>query len=265
MQSSGWRRWALEIALGLVLPIGVARIDPLVERLPSLGVLRGRAAWVLVAVAALLALLRFLESRRPGWTHVRAPTWLLLVVAVDTLRRRRLATRRRAPGLGRRAALSRDGPEPLARSRPGPARRVRRGGVGRVRARPAPAALGRAAGRRAALSGPQPGPAPASRPRLRGPGEGGLCAGHGPGGRRGGARLPAPGAPAHGERGRLPGRVDSPRSGHRSSSTRSTSTRRRRRPSRRAGRWPCSSGRRAPREPRSPRFVPPRCRGCTSR
>ncbi len=36
---------------------------------------------MLVAVAALLALLRVVEKRRPGWTHVRAPTWLLLVVA----------------------------------------------------------------------------------------------------------------------------------------------------------------------------------------
>ena len=83
MQSSGWRRWALELALGLVLPIGVARIDPLVERLPSLGLLRGPAACVLVAVAALLALVRVLESRRPGWALAlaRAPAWLLLVAA----------------------------------------------------------------------------------------------------------------------------------------------------------------------------------------
>jgi hypothetical protein len=83
MQWSGGRRWALEIALGLVLPIGVARIDPLVERLPSLGLLRGPAALVLVAVAALLALLRVLESRRPGWALAlaRSPAWVLLVAA----------------------------------------------------------------------------------------------------------------------------------------------------------------------------------------
>jgi hypothetical protein len=83
MKSSAWRRWALELALGLVLPIGVARIDPLVERLPSLGLLRGPAALVLVAVAALLALVRVLESRRPGWglALARAPAWLLLVAA----------------------------------------------------------------------------------------------------------------------------------------------------------------------------------------
>ncbi len=66
-----------------MLPIGVARIDPLVERLPSLGLLRGPAALVLVAVAALLALLRVLESRRPGWALAlaRSPAWLLLVAA----------------------------------------------------------------------------------------------------------------------------------------------------------------------------------------
>lgn len=83
MQSSGWRRWALELAVGLVLPIGAARIDPLVERLPSLGLLRGPAALVLVAVAALLALVRLLGRRRPGWAPAlaRTPEWLLLVVA----------------------------------------------------------------------------------------------------------------------------------------------------------------------------------------
>ena len=83
MQSPGWRRFATELSLGIVLPIGVARIDPLVQRLPSLGLLRGPAALVLVAVAALLALVRVLESRRPGWAIAlaRAPSWLLLVAA----------------------------------------------------------------------------------------------------------------------------------------------------------------------------------------
>jgi hypothetical protein len=81
MQSPGWRSFATDLALGIVLPIGVARIDPLVERLPSLGLFRGPAALVLVAVAALLALLRVLETRQPGWALVRAPSWLLLVAA----------------------------------------------------------------------------------------------------------------------------------------------------------------------------------------
>ena len=83
MKSSASRRWAMELALGLVLPIGVARTSPLVERLPSLGLLRGPAALVLVAVAALLALVRVLESRRPGWALAlaRAPAWVLLAAA----------------------------------------------------------------------------------------------------------------------------------------------------------------------------------------
>lgn len=83
MRWSGWQRLATELALGVVLPIGVAWTVPLVERLPSLGLLRGPAALVLVAVAAGLALLRVLDRRRPGWdvALVRAPSWLLLVVA----------------------------------------------------------------------------------------------------------------------------------------------------------------------------------------
>jgi hypothetical protein len=81
MQTWGRRRWALELALGLVLPIGLARIPSVVERLPSLGLLRGPAAGVLVAVAALLGLLRVLDGRRPGWALAltRTPAWLLLL------------------------------------------------------------------------------------------------------------------------------------------------------------------------------------------
>jgi hypothetical protein len=81
MQSPAWRSFATDLVLGIVLPIGVARIDLLVERLPSLGLFRGPAALVLVAVAALLALLRVLETRQPRWALVRAPSWLLLVAA----------------------------------------------------------------------------------------------------------------------------------------------------------------------------------------
>jgi hypothetical protein len=81
MHSSRWRRWALDLALGLALPIGLAQVPPLVERLPSLGLLRGPAAGVLVAVAALLAAGRALDLRRPGWALAlaRAPSGLLLV------------------------------------------------------------------------------------------------------------------------------------------------------------------------------------------
>ncbi len=267
MQSSGWRRWALEIALGLVLPIGVAWTSPLVERLPSLGLLRGPAALVLVAVAALLALVRFLESRRPGWALAlaRAPAWLLLVVA---------GTLYAGVGLRHAAGLQVSGDEPhylvMAQSLwrdhdldlrdeydgeewaefvPGPLRP--HWGAPRADGRPFPAH--------------SPG-----LPLLLAPAYAAL-------GREGCVLVMALVAAAAalvcrrlalqltGDEARLPGRPGSPRPGRRSSSTRSTSTRRRRRPSRRAGRWPCCSGRRAPREPRSPRFVPRRCRGCTSR
>jgi hypothetical protein len=83
MQPPCGRRFAMDLALGILLPIGLARIHPLVERLPSLGLLRGPAALALVAVAALLALARVLERRRPGraMALARAPSWLLLVAA----------------------------------------------------------------------------------------------------------------------------------------------------------------------------------------
>ncbi len=81
MPSPAGQRIATGLALGLLLPIGLARIDPLVERLPSLGILRGPAALVLVAVAVLLALASVLEGHWPGWAaaFTRAPAWLLLV------------------------------------------------------------------------------------------------------------------------------------------------------------------------------------------
>jgi hypothetical protein len=83
MQRLGWRRFAVEATLGIILPLGVARIDPLVERLPSLGLFRGPAALVLVGIATLLAGARIIESRRPGWlaAPARAPAWLLLAAA----------------------------------------------------------------------------------------------------------------------------------------------------------------------------------------
>jgi len=78
-----WRRPALEVAFGLALPIGAAHNDALVARLPSLGLLRGPLALVLVAVAALLGAWRLLDRRRPAWARapLRAPWWLLLTIA----------------------------------------------------------------------------------------------------------------------------------------------------------------------------------------
>jgi len=84
MQVPDGRRLAADMALGILLPLGLAHIDPLVERLPSLGLFRGPAALVLVAVAACLALARALEGQRPGWAAAmaRAPAWLLLVASL---------------------------------------------------------------------------------------------------------------------------------------------------------------------------------------
>ena len=81
MRQSDWRRLAVEVTAGVLVPVGLARIDRSVESLPSLGLLRGPAAFVLVAVAACLALARVVEGRRPGWAAVlaRAPAWLLLI------------------------------------------------------------------------------------------------------------------------------------------------------------------------------------------
>ena len=85
MQRLAWRRFAAEAALGIAVPIGVGRIDPLVERLPSLGLFRGPAGFVLMAVAALLLLGRVIESRRPGIASAlaRAPAWVLLAASLS--------------------------------------------------------------------------------------------------------------------------------------------------------------------------------------
>ena len=123
------------------------------------------------------------------------------------LRGRGAAPCRGDPGLGGRAALPRDGAEPVARPRPGPARRVRGGGVGRVRSGAAAAALGGAAGRRPAVPGPQPGPAAPAGAGVRGAGTRGLRAPDGGAGRGRSARQPAIGAAARERRGGRPGRV----------------------------------------------------------
>ena len=83
MQQSDWRRLAVEVTAGVLVPVGLARLEPIVESLPSLGLLRGPAAYVLVAVGAGLLLRHVLRSRRPGWAArlARTPAWLLLVAA----------------------------------------------------------------------------------------------------------------------------------------------------------------------------------------
>jgi hypothetical protein len=83
MRGADVRRVAAEATLGIVVPVAVARIDPLVERLPSLGLFRGPAGYALVAVGAALLAARALGSRRHAWVVALAgaPGWLLLVVA----------------------------------------------------------------------------------------------------------------------------------------------------------------------------------------
>ena len=83
MQVSDGRRRAADVTLGILVPLGLARVDPLIERLPSLGLFRGPAAYVLVALAAFLVLGWVVASRWPGSAAAlaRSPAWLLLVAA----------------------------------------------------------------------------------------------------------------------------------------------------------------------------------------
>ncbi len=105
MQGPGWRRSATDLALGVLVPLGLARIDPLVAQLPSFSLFRGPLALVLVALGASLALARFVAGRRPGWAFVveRAPAWLLLVAAFGVYA---------GTGLRHAAGLSVSGDEP---------------------------------------------------------------------------------------------------------------------------------------------------------
>ena len=83
MQVPAGHRFAADVALGILVPLVLARIEPLVDRVPSLGLFRGSAALVLLAVAACLVVGRVLTSQRPGWAAAlsKAPAWLLLVSA----------------------------------------------------------------------------------------------------------------------------------------------------------------------------------------
>ena len=80
MRPPGGLRFAVDVTLGALVPLGLSRVDFLVERLPSLGILRGPASYVLVAAAACLVLGRRLG--RGGWPRAarlaRAPWWVLL-------------------------------------------------------------------------------------------------------------------------------------------------------------------------------------------
>jgi hypothetical protein len=84
MRHGGWRRLAVEAALGLLLPLAMAHVGPLVDRVPVLGVLQGPAAYLLLALGGGLALAGLLDRRTRGLRDAlgRAPGWLLLAVAV---------------------------------------------------------------------------------------------------------------------------------------------------------------------------------------
>ena len=66
MQVPAGRRLAADVVFGILMPLGLARIEPLVERVPSLGLWRGPAALVLVAVAAGLVVARVLTEPAAG-------------------------------------------------------------------------------------------------------------------------------------------------------------------------------------------------------
>lgn len=83
MRQAGWRRLAAEAALGLLLPLALARVGPLVDLVPALGVLQGPAAYLLLALGAGLALVGLVDRRSRALRDAlgRAPGWLLFVVA----------------------------------------------------------------------------------------------------------------------------------------------------------------------------------------
>jgi hypothetical protein len=72
---------ALDVTLGALVPLGLSRVDFLVKRVPSLGILRGPAAYVLLAVAGGLLIGSFLwRGERPRLARLaRAPWWAVLL------------------------------------------------------------------------------------------------------------------------------------------------------------------------------------------
>ncbi len=83
MLPTSGRRLAADVSLGVLVPLALARVDPLVERLPSLGIFRGPAGGVLAAVGVCLVVGQFIVRWRPDWASKpqQAPGWLLWVVA----------------------------------------------------------------------------------------------------------------------------------------------------------------------------------------
>jgi hypothetical protein len=79
------RRLAADVLLGILIPLGLAQVPPLVDRLPSLGVLRGPAGLVLVAIAAIVLLARLVADRRARFTLALANKPLLLFAAAFAL------------------------------------------------------------------------------------------------------------------------------------------------------------------------------------
>lgn len=83
MPGAGGRLRVADVSLAVLVPLALARFDPLVERLPSLGIWRGPAGGVLAAVVAAIVLARLAGRSRPEWRErlARSPGWCLWVVA----------------------------------------------------------------------------------------------------------------------------------------------------------------------------------------
>jgi hypothetical protein len=72
-------RIALDAAAGVLVPLALSRVDFLVERLPSLGLLRGRAAYALVGLGLGVALVRARgDASNLVGAVARARWWVLL-------------------------------------------------------------------------------------------------------------------------------------------------------------------------------------------
>jgi hypothetical protein len=82
MRAGGGLRFAVDAALGAFVPLALSRVGVLVERLPSLGILRGPAGYVLVLAAFALVLGHRRGGGRPLAARLaRAPGWALVAAA----------------------------------------------------------------------------------------------------------------------------------------------------------------------------------------